>query len=458
MTDAGAEVVFRPQAGKQEMFLSTHADVAIYGGAAGGGKTWGLLLEALRHYDVSDFGAVIFRDTYRQVMLKGGLWEESCKIYPYVSGRFYMKSMSWRFPSTARMDFAYLVHEDDKYEYDGAQYALIGWDQLEHFSESQFFYMMARNRSVCGVHPYIRATCNPDPDSFVAKLIEWWIDQNTGFPIPERAGVIRYFARINEQIVFSDKPEELKSKDPECIPKSLTFIPSNVYDNKILLHTNPEYLGNLKALSLVERKRLLEGNWKVRVSAGNLFNRDWYKIVDAPPAGGVDIRFWDFAATEKKIKSPDPDYSAGVKLRYVGGLWYVLDCIAVRLEGAALDRLFLNVASQDLNQAKQSGASYILGWEVEPGSAGKREAVRMTRMVPGADCRPRQPAGDKITRARGFASQSEAGNVALVSGKWNDEWLIHMHNQPDMKHDDIMDATSGAFNETTQTGWGYSVG
>jgi hypothetical protein len=76
----------------------------------------------------------------------------------------------------------------------GAQITLICFDELTHFSAHQFFYMVSRNRSTCGVRPYIRATCNPDADSWVADFLSWWIDPESGHPIRERAGVLRYFS------------------------------------------------------------------------------------------------------------------------------------------------------------------------------------------------------------------------------------------------------------------------
>ena len=95
--------------------------------------------------------------------------------------------------------------------YDGQGAQVPGFDELTHSTKSQFFYMMSRNRSMCGVRPYIRATCNPDADSWVAEFISWWIDQETGLPIPERAGKVRYlsasmmrlFGEIGEWCRFS---------------------------------------------------------------------------------------------------------------------------------------------------------------------------------------------------------------------------------------------------------------
>ena len=123
--------------------------------------------------------------------------------------------------------------------------------------------MLSRNRSTCGVKPFVRATCNPDADSWVAKFIEWWINQDTGYPIKERSGKIRWFIRRNETITWADSKEELweqfnlSTKEEQQEPKSATFIMSLVQDNKELLRVNPSYLANLKALALIDRERLL---------------------------------------------------------------------------------------------------------------------------------------------------------------------------------------------------------
>jgi predicted phage terminase large subunit-like protein len=425
----------------QAAFLSTSADIAVYGGAAGGGKSYALLLECLRHTDNAAFGAVVFRRTFPQITREGGLWDSSMDLYSGIGAKPNQSGLVWKFESGAKVKFAHLQHEKDKLDWQGSQLPLICWDELTHFTESQFFYMLSRNRSLCGVKPYIRATCNPDADSWVAKLIEWWIDQETGIAIPERSGKIRYFVRINEQLEFADTAEELTSRFGSSIhPKSLTFIPASVYDNVDLMRTNPEYISNLMAMSLVERERLLGGNWKVRNEAGKVFNRDWFEIVDAAPAGGEDCRFWDLASTEKKLNSDDPDYTAGVKIRAVGGAYYIMAAVQRQASITDADKLMLNTASQD-------GKACKVRWEIEGGASGKRENLRLVQMFAGYDCGGARPEGDKITRAKGLAAQAEAGNVKLLRGDWNEEFLNHLHNQPQLSHDDLMDAASGAFNE-----------
>lgn len=193
--------VIRPQKGPQEKFLSTTADIAIYGGAAGGGKSYGLLIEPLRYKNNKRFGAVIFRHEYKQIFNQGGLWDTSNDVYGDIKGADgrYSAGM-WKFKNGMTVAFDYINRDDDLQKWQGSQITMIGFDELTHFSEKQFFYMLSRNRSVCGVKPYMRATCNPDADSWVADFISWWIDQDTGYPIKERSGKKRWFVRINESI------------------------------------------------------------------------------------------------------------------------------------------------------------------------------------------------------------------------------------------------------------------
>jgi hypothetical protein len=280
--------IVRPQEGYQMMALQSKADIVIGGGAAGVGKTFALLIEALRHKDVQGFGSVFFRRTYTQIKSEGGLWDASVKIFNAVKdARPRGSSYEWFFGNTSKLKMSHMEYEKNVYDWQGSELPLICFDELTHFSKNMFFYLLSRNRSTCGIKPYVRATCNPDPDSWVAEFISWWIDQDTGFPVPERQGVVRFFVRDGDSFIWAATIPELieKSKyylEPlvksskgtttyENYIKSVTFIGGSIYDNQELLKVNPDYLGNLASQSEEEKARLLEGNWKTVVSANDVY-------------------------------------------------------------------------------------------------------------------------------------------------------------------------------------------
>lgn len=277
--------IIRPQEGYQIKALSSEADIVVGGGSAGVGKTYSLLLEFLRHIDNTGWGGVIFRRTSPQIRNEGGLWDTSQKIYPFVGATPRESFLEWVFPKGAKLKFSHLEYEKNVHDWQGSQIPFLGFDELTHFSEKMFFYLLSRNRSVCGVKPYVRATCNPDPESWVFRLIEWWIDPQTGFPIPERDGVVRYFIKNGDNYIWGDTKQEVienawfileplikKSKiDPEDFVKSLTFISGTVYENKELLNVDPAYLANLLSQDEQTRAQLLDGNWKVVLNENDIY-------------------------------------------------------------------------------------------------------------------------------------------------------------------------------------------
>ena len=278
----------QPQVGYQQIALSSPADIVIGGAAAFVGKTFALLLDPLRHIAVPNFGGVIFRRTSVQIRNEGGLWDTSMKLYRLVNAEARESSLDWKFPSGAKISFRHLEYEKNKYDWQGSQIPFLGFDELTHFTESMFFYLLSRNRSDCGVRPYVRATCNPDPESWVYKLISWWIDTDTGFPILERRGKLRYFIKYGENYIWGDSYEEVYEKSEHIIApmieasglkakdfiKSITFVSGSIYDNKKGLENDPSYPGNLLSQDEDTRRQLLEGRWKISNSPNDVYEHD----------------------------------------------------------------------------------------------------------------------------------------------------------------------------------------
>ena len=471
--------ILGPQEGPQEDFLSTKADICLFGGGAGGGKTAALILETMRNINVPGFGAVIFRRTSTQIRSQGGLLDETKQWYPLIGGELKDSKLKWIFPNDTYIDMRYLEYDKDKLNYMGSQICLLCFDELTHFSEDTFFYMLSRNRSVSDVAPYVRATCNPDSNSWVATFISWWIGDD-GYPIPERAGKLRYFQRYNNTIEWGDSPEELLEsdfsykteleeldindakykqkaqdlKDRYTVTyKSVTFIPSLVTDNKILMKKNPTYIANLKALKEVEREQLLYGNWKIKSEAGKFFNRDWFKVIVNPPLFNKNskvVRFWDFASTIPSKANRDPDYTVGVRMRRDEGsnLFYIDDIVVARDNPGEIERIFLGTCLKDKKELEEFRCGYMIRWEEEGGASGKKESWRLKNLLVGFDAMGVKSNSNKETRARALAVQCECANVFIKFAPWNDQFLttMHMFTDKGAKHDDMVDGSSGAFN------------
>lgn len=447
--------IVRPQPGPQEQFLASVADIVVFGGAAGGGKSYALLLESLRHVGNPGFGAVIFRRLSTQITGEGGLWDTSRGLFPLLGAiPSTQPRYHWRFSSGAKVSFAHLQYDQDVFSWQGSQIPLIGFDELTHFTEFQFFYLLSRNRSTCGVRPYVRATTNPEADSWIARLLAWWIDQDTGYPIPERAGVLRYFTRLGEEMVWGDSPEEVIEKaartgmgDSADLVKSITFIPSTLEDNAILMALDPSYRANLLALPRVERERLLGGNWKVRPTGGSFFPRHAAGIIEAIPADvQAWVRRWDLAATPPTEANKSPDATAGVLMgRRPNGRYVIADLAHLRASAAEVRRAVLNTARQD----KQQHGRVLTVMPQDPAQAGKEQAQSYIAMLAGLPAKAVRETGDKRTRAEPLAAQWQVGNVDLVKGPWNAAFLAEMDAFPDGEHDDCADAAAGAFTELT---------
>ena len=448
-------LILKPQEGPQTMFMATPASICIYGGAAGGGKSFGLLLSPLRYKNVSGFGCTIFRRNFNQIFAQGGLWDESIQIYrgvrgadpKFARGQWWFRDKDGNIVS--KVTFAHIERDEDVHKWQGSQICEIGFDELTHFSEKTFFYMLSRNRSTCGVTPFVRATCNPDADSWVAKFIEWWIDPNTGYPIPERSGKIRWFIRRNETLYWANTRQELweqfnlQTEEERQEPRSVTFIASKLSDNQELLRVNPGYLANLKALSVIERERLLNG--KIKAAAGLFFKRTQIgEILDKVPGDVIRwVRCWDLAATEK-TEDGDPAYTAGVLIgKRKNGRYVIADVINRQMSASDVRKTIKLTAQADRAAYKR----VRIRLPKDPGQAGKEQAESYVKYLAGFDVKTVAETGSKEARAEPMAAQWQAGNFDLVYGPWNEEYLLQLENFPDGKFKDMVDASANGFAE-----------
>jgi len=433
-----------PMPGAQTKFLQSSADICVFGGSAGSSKTYSLLLDAMRHVDNPDYGAVIFRRESKMILSEGGLRDTAMTIYPHMGAMYRSQpTPQFIFPSGARITFAHLNQETECLNWQGSQIAMMGFDEATHFSDWQINYMMSRSRSICGIKPTIRMTTNPDSDSWVAEYIAWWIDQETGYPIPERSGVLRYMIRHDGQRVYASSKQELVAQYGCDFndPKSVTFISAKITDNPILMQRDPGYLSNLKALSRVERARLLDGNWKVRAQAGDYFPRGDVEIIDWIPNDVVKwVRSWDLAATEEG-ESRDPDYTVGILMgRRSSGKIVIADVVRVRRRANDVQSMIRNLALKD-------GKEIWICLPQDPGAAGKAEKESYIRLLNGYTVITRTINKNKVIMASSGADSPAAlwqrGQVEIVRANWNKDFLDECDAFPTKGvHDDQIDALS----------------
>lgn len=437
MADSAIEI--RPQPA-QERFLASSADIAIFGGAAGAGKTRALLMEPLRHVHNKGFGAVIFRRTFPQIMAEGGLWDEAAKIYPLVGGKASVTpTPRYTFPSGASISFSHLQYTKSKLDWQGASLPLECWDELAQFEWEQFTYLLSRNRSTCGVRPYVRATTNPDPDSWLRSFLSWWIDSQ-GFPMEQRSGVLRWMTIVNNEILWADSKQGLIERlGPETHPLSVTFIPALLKDNPALMEADPDYLSKMNALPKHERDALLGGNWDSRAVSGAYFKREWFATIPAAQAGTKFVRYWDRAATEPSPSNRDPDWTVGALIgRQPNGRFVIGDI--VRFRGTPH-----KVISAIKTTAERDGKKVRIGLEQEPGASGKSEAAQLVQHLAGFNAKAYPKRKGKEEDWTPLSAQAEAGNVDMVKAPWNDTLLNELEALPMGAHDDQADACSGGF-------------
>ena len=414
-------------------------------------------MSALRYKNVPGFGCTIFRKNFNQIFAQGGLWDESMQIYQDVRGACPKFARGqWLFCNDkgevlSKVTFAHIEKDEDVHKWQGSQICELGFDELTHFTEKTFFYMLSRNRSACGVEPFVRATCNPDANSWVAKFIEWWIDQDTGYPIPERSGKIRWFIRRDEVLYWANTRQELwkrfdlTTEEEKGEPRSVTFIMSKLSDNKELMKVNPGYLANLKALSQIERERLLYGNWKIKAAAGLYFKRSQLgEILNSDPADVIQwVRCWDLAATEKDDKG-DPAYTAGVLMgKRKNGRYVIANVVNKQMSASDVRKTIKLTAQSDRAAYKRVRVRL----PQDPGQAGKEQAESYIKFLAGFDVTTVAESGTKEARAEPMAAQWQAGNFDIVYGEWNEEYLLQLENFPDGKFKDMVDASANAFAE-----------
>jgi predicted phage terminase large subunit-like protein len=432
MTSKTQPVLWKPNPGPQTKFLSSGAYEVLYGGAAGAGKSIGLLMAPTRYIGAPSFRALLLRRTFPE--LEKSLIELSHQYYPALApgARYHDQRKCWSFPSGAKIWFGHLEHEKDVHSHQSAEYQFIGFDELTSFTEKQYTYLLSRARSSKGIPIRIRAGTNPGNIGHEWVLRRWgpWLNPGDA-PVQAEPGQVLW-CREGQ----SDSVEWFAHGETGALSRQ--FIPGRLSDNPHLLDNDPDYIYRLDSLDPVERARLRDGNWLVAPAAGMYFKRSWVTFVSQAPVLARRVRYWDFAATKKTKNSRDPDWTVGVRLALTNlGQHFVEDVVRFRGDPREVERQLVTTAELD-------GPSVMVGLERDPGQAGKYQTDQFIRLLNGHHVRVFAPISDKIQRFGPFSSQASGGNVQIVRGPWNEAYVRELEAFPDGAHDDQVDATSGA--------------
>ena len=343
-----------PQKGSQERFVGSNADLTFVGGNRGGGKTYAMLLEAIRDINNPYFNAAIFRKEKKDF---DNLEKESNHLYSQY-GR-YNKSqsdMTWYFNRGGTLSFFHFSDTvfDFKERFRGKQYSYIAIDEIPQMEYAKFKFLMTSNRNARGIRNRMVGTCNPDPDSWVRKFIDWWIGED-GLPIDERDGVVRYCFMDGDtpnSIYWGDTPEEVYEQCKAIIDKhwkpefdelgydkvtmyikSVTFIRGKLEENIKLIGSDPNYVSSLVQQDEEQRARDLDGNWNFKNTGDDLIKMsDMERFFNAP------------AQIEKGIKYVSADIAFEGGDFCVMWLWqdlHIKDVFVMRENSANTETMFV---------------------------------------------------------------------------------------------------------------------
>jgi predicted phage terminase large subunit-like protein len=374
----------------------------LYGGAAGGGKTDWLLMEALRYVAIDGYSALLLRRTYPQLSQADGLIERSKEWLMSTPAKWSEGRQTWTFPNGSTLRFGHLQHEHDKYNYQGGAYQFVGFDELTQFSESQYLYLFSRVRRLEGSPLPIRVRSASNP-----------------------GGVGHDWVRT--RFIVETSPERL-------------FVPALMHENPYL--DRVRYEEALMHLHPYERAQLLRGDWDAK-PPGSRFQRDWFGIIDTVPYDTKKIvRAWDLAATEPK-PGENPDWTVGALMSLSSQSKVLIqDIKRAQIKPGDIDTLILRCARQD----PDGTVIYI---EEEPGSAGKIASEHFRKLLKGYTVHFNKPTGPKPVRANPVASYAEGGLVSILRASWNEEMLREFEMFTGVKgedaNDDQVDAVSLGF-------------
>jgi predicted phage terminase large subunit-like protein len=403
---------------------------ALYGGAAGGGKSVALLMTAAQYTDVPGYGALLLRTTLGELTHPGGLIDLSHQWFGGTKAVWSGEQRVWRFPAGSRTGaggasiwFGYLDGQRDVSRYAGSSFSFLGFDELSQVDEISYRRMFRVLRQPSTGSNLGRA---PDGTSLTDVPVRARATSNPGGP--NHQWIRDYFV------------------DPDTRAPGVVFIPSRWRDNPHL--DLDSYHAMLAHLPHAERERLINGDWNV-ADEGEMFRREWFQTTrrSAIPDKTRAVRAWDFAGKTPTLANPDPDYTVGLRLEIddTTGIYYITGIVRRRVHAGEIERLVRATAEND-------GRAVEIVIEQEPASSGQQLAHHYkAHVLRGFNARSVQPTGSKEVRAQVVAAAAENGLIRLVPGPNTREFLDEIAAFPNGAHDDCVDALAAAHSVLTQS-------
>tara|TARA_Y100000310_G_scaffold123709_1_gene122480 strand:+ start:46 stop:1656 length:1611 start_codon:yes stop_codon:yes gene_type:complete len=452
---------------RQRRFLGLHLEYpeldvfeALFGGAAGGGKSDSLLMAAAQYVHEPTYSGILFRRTHTELALPGALLDRALEWWIPAGAHFDAVNKVFRFPSGAKVAIAYLKGPRDHTRYQGAEFQFTGWDELTHWETDKPYSYVGRSR--------LR---RPEGSTIPLRTLS---ASNPGGP-----------GHIWVRDRFVGGGVDVATGEP--IEPSFPYVPSRIADNPHL--DRASYVESLMALHPTVRRQLLEGDWSAR-EPGDYFRVEWFgpmldPELDAIPRNeSIAIRWWDLAASEKESAAR----TAGVLMaRLRQGVRVICHATAFRATPGKRD-------ARIAQQAQLDGHQVVVGIEVEPGSGGIAQVEALAKTLRGQGfrvvwARPKAETSNKaesrhVVKAastekgkagrcdpvascleRGHARRGECNDTGepwygadagedwmggrdglrIYAGAWTQPYLDEVEGFPDATLLDMADATSGAW-------------
>jgi hypothetical protein len=292
-------VIFQPNEGPQTDFLSASEQEVLYGGAAGGGKSYAMVADPIRYVNNPNANMLLVRRSTEELR---ELISISKKLYPAAieGARFLERDKTWVFPSGASLWMSYLDRDDDVSRYQGQAFNWIGFDELTQWPTPYAWnYMRSRLRSAkgSGLELYQRATTNPGGAG------HHWVKKAFIDPAPPNTSFWATDPSTGETIVF---PKGHRREGEPLLKRK--FVPATLFDNPYLADDGM-YEANLLSMPEHQRRQLLEGDWTL--NEGAAFPEFNYRDHVIEP--------FDIPSTWTRFRAADYGYGS-----YTGVVWFAV--------------------------------------------------------------------------------------------------------------------------------------